>query len=146
MAVCPTCEQEMKENLSCLPDPIKIGDRLFDPIRWSAERESQGRGRRVDLPCRDCGCPPGGVHHPGCCVECCPACLGQALGCPCFGLDDDDYDEDDSDDDYGDGPYDEPAAATTWTPPVTASEPWEGHRIPPPARCTAHLLPRHYRT
>jgi len=34
--------------------------------------------------CSDCLTPVGGVHHPGCCVERCPACLGQALGCPCF--------------------------------------------------------------
>jgi hypothetical protein len=27
-------------------------------------------------------------------VERCPACLGQALGCPCFGNPDDDLDDD----------------------------------------------------
>jgi hypothetical protein len=141
MAVCASCEQEMTDSISCRPDPIKIGDRVFDPIRWGAERPR----RRVDFPCVDCSAPPGGVHHPGCCVERCPACLGQALGCPCFGVDDD-YDDDDADDDYGDGPDDEPAAATTWAPPVTASGRWEGHLGRPPSRCTAHLLPRHYRT
>jgi hypothetical protein len=83
MAVCPTCQGEMMEGISCLPDPIRIGDEFFEPIRWGAEREN--RGSVVDVACRDCATPPGGVHHPGCCLEQCPACRGQALGCPCFG-------------------------------------------------------------
>ena len=82
MAVCTTCAGEMTEHISCLSTPIAIGGRLFDPIRWGEEVES--RRWTIDFPCRDCGTPPGGVHHPGCCVERCPGCLGQAFWCPCF--------------------------------------------------------------
>ena len=87
MAMCPQCEGEMMEEISCLSEPIPIGGDFFEPIRWGDEKK---RSRWViDFPCRDCRTPVGGVHHPGCCMERCPACLGQALGCPCFGTDDD---------------------------------------------------------
>ena len=102
MAICQQCKGEMREKISCVSDPISMDGGLFEPIRWGNERES---GRWViDFPCRDCGTPLGGVHHPGCCVERCPACLGQALGCPCFGVDEgDELDEDEaSQEDSGD--------------------------------------------
>jgi hypothetical protein len=97
MAMCPQCEGEMMDEISCLSEPIPIGGDFFEPIRWGDER---GSSRWViDFPCRDCRTPIGGVHHPGCRVERCPACLGQALGCPCFGDPDDDLDDlDDLDD------------------------------------------------
>jgi hypothetical protein len=101
MAMCPQCEGEMMDEISCLSDPIPVGGDFFDPIRWGDEKESSRWV--IDFPCRDCRTPVGGVHHPGCCVERCPACLGQALGCPCFGTDgDDDDDLDDLDDVDGD--------------------------------------------
>jgi hypothetical protein len=82
MAICATCGGEMTQYISCDPAVIRIGDTNHAPIRWGDEpcpwhESTQSR-------CHDCGTPPGGVHHPGCCVERCPACLGQALGCPCF--------------------------------------------------------------
>jgi hypothetical protein len=63
------------------------------------------------------------VHHPGCCVERCPACLGQALGCECFGDPDDDA--------WDDGP-------ATLGPPR--------HFGRKKGRCSAHRYPQHYRT
>jgi hypothetical protein len=72
MAVCRQCDNEMKTPTSCRPDLIAIRGRLLEPVRWGAER---GRERWVvDSPCRDCNTPVGGVHHPGCCLERCPAC------------------------------------------------------------------------
>jgi hypothetical protein len=118
MAVCSQCNGEMTEHISCLSDLINIGGEDFEPIRWGKERDS--RKRVIDFDCRDCGTPPGGVHHPGCCVERCPACRGQALGCPCF------YDPDAEDYAYSD------------TQP---------HRVRQQrrARCRAHHFRRHYR-
>jgi hypothetical protein len=97
MAICPQCEGEMMDEISCLSDPITIGSGSFEPIRWGNERK---RSRWIiDFPCRDCRTPVGGVHHPGCCVERCPSCLGQALACPCFATDDDDDYADEHEDD-----------------------------------------------
>jgi hypothetical protein len=122
MAVCPHCSGEMKEEISCRPDPIMIGESAYDPIRWGDERES--KRWVIDFPCRDCATPPGGVHHPGCCVERCPACLGQAFGCECFA----DSDEEAWDDDP---PY----------LPIRRCR--RGRRKD---RCAAHRQPQHYRT
>ncbi|RZL68770.1 MAG: hypothetical protein EOP77_00150 [Variovorax sp.] len=38
---------------------------------------------RVKPYCRDCGVAEEQLHVPGCCVERCPACLGQEIGCGC---------------------------------------------------------------
>lgn len=34
--------------------------------------------------CRDCAVSPGQLHVPGCCVERCARCDGQAYGCRCL--------------------------------------------------------------
>jgi len=81
MAICTTCGGEMTQGISCSPTArIQIGGMDYRPIRWDDE---SWRHEKVTFQCRDCGTPPGGVHHPGCCVERCPACLGQSLGCEC---------------------------------------------------------------
>jgi hypothetical protein len=112
----------MMEEIGCLIEPIMIGDEAYEPIRWGDERESKAWRGVIDFPCRDCRTPPGGVHHPGCCVERCPACRGQAISCGCFA----DPDGEDWDDD----------------PPYLAGR-LRGRRKD---RCVAHQQPQHYRT
>jgi hypothetical protein len=145
MAICQQCEGEMMDGISCLSDPITIDSESFEPIRWGDEREAARWV--IDFPCRDCHTPIGGVHHPGCCVERCPACLGQALGCPCFATDADaDADTDaDTDADYGDdekfgGGYGGGAGDHT----DDGDDDLAAHvRIS--TRCRAHLFLRHFR-
>jgi hypothetical protein len=81
MACCPVCKGEMRLGISCVTDPFVINGRVYDPIPWGHERRT---GRRVaNFACRDCGVPPGAVHHHGCDQEECPVCHGQAISCSC---------------------------------------------------------------
>ena len=47
-------------------------------IPYGAE---QPEGQAYDLQCRDCGVVKGQLHYPGCAVEECPVCEGQAAFC-----------------------------------------------------------------
>jgi hypothetical protein len=81
MAICLQCGGEMTEGISCLTDPVVIGGRSYAPIPFG--HEVRPRHRYEPDECHDCSTPLGGVHHPGCCVERCPACHGQAISCGC---------------------------------------------------------------
>jgi hypothetical protein len=72
VAVCMCCGREMLTADSCLRDE--------DAIPYG--RESYFNS---ELPtrCHDCGVAVGGVHHPGCDMEACPACHGQLISCSC---------------------------------------------------------------
>lgn len=75
--------------------------------------------------CPDCGVAPGQTHVPGCDVEQCPRCGGQAIGCDCIykvcGMDPADLEEEHPDI-YTNGPTGEMEAA--W------DREWESRRIP----------------
>jgi hypothetical protein len=83
MAVCDYCNKEMRRAYGCTLSVFDDypGGKPITRIRYGDEREDWGAksGKR----CGDCGCKPGYFHHPGCDIECCPVCSGQAFSCNC---------------------------------------------------------------
>ncbi len=82
MAVCFHCGGEKTKAISCRTDALNCGGKLYEPVRWGDEIrwgpfEAAGR-------CAVCWTPVGGVHHPGCVDEECPACHEQAVMCGCI--------------------------------------------------------------
>ena len=56
-----------------------INGQEYDRIAYGFEEDA------MSLPkCDDCGAPRGMLHIPGCDIESCPRCSGQAIRCDCF--------------------------------------------------------------
>jgi hypothetical protein len=75
-ATCCYCGQPMDEGIACtwLPE-ITVGGALRPRLPCGPEDGLAS--------CHDCNTPQGALHHPGCCAERCPGCLGQAIACGC---------------------------------------------------------------
>lgn len=86
MTTCTYCNQEMLTAQGCSPDALH---RDGKPVARHRRTARDPGGER----CGDCGVAVGALHHPGCDLERCPFCGGQAIGCGCR------YDEDPTDED-----------------------------------------------
>lgn len=58
-----------------------IKGKPYPRVRYGSEPEDWGAEAQ---PCHDCRVIKGELHVPGCDVECCPACGGQAITCECL--------------------------------------------------------------
>lgn len=76
MRLCSWCQQPMID--SCTTRFFFIKGVQFDRDCSHYDDDPSGH-------CHDCGIlnVPGNYHHPGCDVEKCPKCGGQAIGCGC---------------------------------------------------------------
>ena len=78
MTICKGCKQEMLGTDTCADVPFRFNGVDYDPIPYGKERGVWESER-----CHDCNVVKGGYHHPGCDVEECPVCHGQAISCDC---------------------------------------------------------------
>ncbi len=72
-AKCKFCNQDMKPGTGCtLKEYTDMGPKVYARVPYNGEGH-----------CHDCAVATGQLHHPGCDMERCPKCNGQALSCGC---------------------------------------------------------------
>lgn len=80
--ICEWCDKKMDQGNGCtFPKFSDFADGIErDRVPYDGPGEF----------CHDCNVAKGQLHHPGCDMERCPKCGGQAIGCDCCAQDDDD--------------------------------------------------------
>lgn len=81
-ATCKYCSLPMDVGTSCT-ETTYGGDDFPDGVERERVRYGDESSDRDTDFCHDCNAPRGGLHHPGCDVEECPFCSGQAISCEC---------------------------------------------------------------
>lgn len=86
MAICEACKLEMtsQKTVTCLDVEVEFPG--SPPMKAVPYEPIDGGKKR----CHDCYVKPGGLHHPGCDAEECPACHGQLISCGCLDADEED--------------------------------------------------------
>lgn len=80
-ALCQECGCEMADGGGCTLKEYGFMDASYARIRYGDPLERWPNPEGHD--CHDCGVKVGELHHPGCDVEKCPRCKGQAFVCDC---------------------------------------------------------------
>jgi hypothetical protein len=79
MAICDLCDREMTTADTCSVEKLHHDGEAVAVFRYGKD---PGWGRPKGR-CSDCGVLPGGFHHLGCDIQCCPRCRGQLISCGC---------------------------------------------------------------
>jgi hypothetical protein len=76
-ATCRACNSEMRVATSCTIAEVRLADgRVLPRVRFSP-LDGASLGPR----CPACNIGPGGLHHVGCSLECCPSCGQRTSVC-----------------------------------------------------------------
>lgn len=79
-AVCDWCDQEMAPGNGCT---LKVYDDFAEAPGDHERIPYDNPRQKPDGHCHDCNVSLGQLHHPGCDMERCPLCKGQAISCYC---------------------------------------------------------------
>lgn len=81
VAVCQWCQQDMHDRVGCTLEVYRdFNDGI---VRRRIPYGGEPPPYAEDQVCHDCLVPQGRLHHPGCDMEACPRCEGQAMTCGC---------------------------------------------------------------
>lgn len=90
-ATCEFCSQEMLPGAGCkLEQYDDIEGGPFKRVPYARHKYHSAALRDDEINCHDCGVTIGQLHHPGCDMESCPKCGGQAISCYCSTDEDED--------------------------------------------------------
>jgi len=74
-AICHYCGERMNPGVGCSKETYERHDEKVNRVPFLPLDDEK---------CHDCNVTNGQLHHPGCDMERCPFCGGQAISCGCL--------------------------------------------------------------